>query len=402
MRSRFVSKWTLSIVLLFTAGAPAFATITMSPSSVGFASQTVGTTSAPIGVTLTNLNSDSIEIVRVSCSLPQFSYSGPSLPIMLPVGHSFAGKVTFRPASVQTYSGSLIFTRANGSTVTVPLSGAGIQTSSSVAPSISAQPATQSVMAGQTATFSVTAAGTAPLSYQWKKSGAAIIGATSSSYTTPATSTSDNGAAFTVAVGNSVGSVTSNAATLTVMTPGQLSASVSSLNFVNVTAGSSGTQSLTVANSGGSNVSISNVAISGAGFSVNGISNGLILSSGASATMNVIFAPSASGSVTGGVTITSNASNPTLAISLSGTGVAATHSAALTWTASNSVVAGYNVYRSSISGGPYTKLTPSLVASTAFTDASVSAGQTYYYVATAVNSNNTESAYSSETTAVIP
>jgi len=354
-------------------------------------------------VTLTNLNSDSIEIVKVACSLPQFSYSGPSLPIMLRIGQSLAGKVTFRPASVQTYSGTLIFTRANGSTVTVPLSGAGTQAaSSSVAPSISAQPATQSVMAGQTATFSVTAAGTAPLSYQWKKSGAAIIGATSSSYTTPATSTSDNGASFTVAVGNSVGSVTSNAATLAVMTPGQLSSSVSSLNFVNVSAGSSGTQSLTVANSGGSNVSISNVAISGAGFSVNGISNGLILSSGASATMNVIFAPSASGSVTGGVTITSNASNPTLAISLSGTGVAAAHSAALTWTASNSVVAGYNVYRSSISGGPYTKLTPSLVASTAFTDASVSAGQTYYYVATAVNSNNTESAYSSETTAVIP
>src|ERR1700751_402920 len=107
MRTGFVLKWTLSIVLLFTAGAPAFATITTSPSSVGFASQTVGTTSAPIGVTLTNLNSDSIEIVKVSCSLPQFSYSGPSLPIVLPIGHSFTGKVTFHPALVQTYSGSL-------------------------------------------------------------------------------------------------------------------------------------------------------------------------------------------------------------------------------------------------------------------------------------------------------
>ncbi len=85
-----------------------------------------------------------------------------------------------------------------------------------VAPSITTQPASQTVTAGQTATFSVTATGTAPLSYQWQKNGTAISGATSSSYTTPAETTSDNGAQFTVVVTNSVGSVTSSAATLTV------------------------------------------------------------------------------------------------------------------------------------------------------------------------------------------
>ena len=76
-----------------------------------------------------------------------------------------------------------------------------------VAPSITTQPASQTVTAGQTATFSVTATGTAPLSYQWSKNGAAISGATSSSYTTPATTTADNGAQFTVVVSNSVGNV---------------------------------------------------------------------------------------------------------------------------------------------------------------------------------------------------
>src|SRR5207245_1341094 len=60
------------------------------------------------------------------------------------------------------------------------------------------------------------ASGTAPLSYQWRKNGTAISGATSASYTTPATTTADNGAQFTVVVSNSAGSVTSNAATLTV------------------------------------------------------------------------------------------------------------------------------------------------------------------------------------------
>src|SRR5467141_3690007 len=93
-----------------------------------------------------------------------------------------------------------------------------IGAAAAVRPSIATQPQSQSVTAGQTATFSVTATGTAPLTYQWQKNGVAISGATSTSYTTPATTTSDNGTQFTVAVSNSQGSVTSNAATLSVGT----------------------------------------------------------------------------------------------------------------------------------------------------------------------------------------
>ncbi len=85
-----------------------------------------------------------------------------------------------------------------------------------VAPSITSQPASVTVTAGQMATFSVTAAGTSPLSYQWQKTGVAITGATSASYTTPATTTSDNGATFLVVVSNVAGSTPSSAATLTV------------------------------------------------------------------------------------------------------------------------------------------------------------------------------------------
>ncbi len=69
---------------------------------------------------------------------------------------------------------------------------------------------------GQTATFSVVATGTAPLQYQWRKGGAAIAGATGSSYTTPVTVIGDSGSSFTVVVTNATGSMTSNAATLTV------------------------------------------------------------------------------------------------------------------------------------------------------------------------------------------
>src|SRR2546421_30168 len=84
------------------------------------------------------------------------------------------------------------------------------------APSITAQPAGQTVTVGQTATFTVAATGTAPLSYQWRKNGVAIAGMTSSSYTIPAATTADNGAQFTVVLSNSVGSVTSSVAMLTV------------------------------------------------------------------------------------------------------------------------------------------------------------------------------------------
>jgi hypothetical protein len=68
---------------------------------------------------------------------------------------------------------------------------------------------------GLSATFSVTATGSS-LQYQWARNGAAIAGATSSSYTTPPTTFADTGATFTVGVNNSAGTVTSNAASLTV------------------------------------------------------------------------------------------------------------------------------------------------------------------------------------------
>ena len=99
---------------------------------------------------------------------------------------------------------------SNGVTFTV--------TSASTAPTITVQPADHTVVAGQTATFSVTATGTAPVSYQWNQDGSALPGATSASYTTPPTTSADDGAQFTVVVSNSAGSVTSNVATLTVTT----------------------------------------------------------------------------------------------------------------------------------------------------------------------------------------
>ena len=92
-----------------------------------------------------------------------------------------------------------------------------------------------------------------------------------------------------------------------------------------------------------------------------------------------------------------------MVVALSGTAVAAVaHSVELVWSQGTSSVVGFNVYRGSTNGGPYTKLTSSPQSSMTYTDYDVTAGQTYYYVVTAVDANGMESDKSSQVVAVIP
>jgi len=94
------------------------------------------------------------------------------------------------------------------------------QTVGTAAPNITAPPSNATVSLGQPANFSVAATGTSPLNYQWRKNSANISGATAASYTTPATTSGDNGAKFDVVVSNSAGSMTSGTAVLTVTAAG--------------------------------------------------------------------------------------------------------------------------------------------------------------------------------------
>ena len=121
------------------------------------------------------------------------------------------------PATISADNGAQFVVMVSNSAGSVTSNAATLTVNAgATAPTITTQPANQTVTVGQTATFTVVATGTAPLSYQWQKSGTAISGATSASYTTPPTTSSDNGAKFVVVVSNSAGTVTSNAATLTV------------------------------------------------------------------------------------------------------------------------------------------------------------------------------------------
>lgn len=86
-------------------------------------------------------------------------------------------------------------------------------------PTITAHPVDQTVSVGGTATFSVAATGSAPLSYQWQRNGVNLAGATGSTYTTPAATTADDGAVFRCLATNGSGVATSLTAVLTVTTP---------------------------------------------------------------------------------------------------------------------------------------------------------------------------------------
>jgi hypothetical protein len=186
------------------------------------------------------------------------------------------------------------------------------------APSITTQPASLSVTAGSAATFSVGASGTSPLSYQWRKGGASISGATSTSYAISSTTTSDAGS-YDVVVTNSAGSVTSSAATLTVTTSSGVTApaittqptsqSVAVGGSATFTVVATGTATLSyqwykdgsaIANATSASYSVSSATTSSAGSYTVTVSNsaGTATSSAATLTVTTTSSSALSGAVT--------------------------------------------------------------------------------------------------------
>jgi hypothetical protein len=189
-----------------------------------------------------------------------------------------------------------------------------------------------------------------------------------------------------------------------------LISNASQLSFGGVTAGKSSILSVVYTNAGNSNITISKVTVAGADYTASGVSAGMILAPGQSATLESRFAPLAAGSYAGTVTVVSTATNSPSTITLSGSSSAVStgqqpvtsHSVSITWNSSTSTVAGYDVYRSEVSDGPYTKLDSSVVAADGFTDTTVSSGQTYYYVVRSATSAGVESVDSTQVSVTVP
>jgi len=104
--------------------------------------------------------------------------------------------------------------------------------------------------------------------------------------------------------------------------PGSLQANPGSVSFGSILVGGSQTQTASLTNFGGSDVTVALATTTGNSFNVNGLSLPLTLSAGQSVTFGVTFAPLSAGNAMGSILISSNASNASLAIPLSGAGAA--------------------------------------------------------------------------------
>ena len=403
-------------VALAGTGILSAGTLSPNPSSLSFGSVAQGN-SQTLSETLTNSGASSVTITQANLSGSGFTISSLALPLTLNAGQSTSFTVLFTPQSSGSVSGNLaIVSDASNSTLNLSLSGTG------------ATPATLAANPTSLSFGNVASASSKTLSQTLINSGGSALtisqivpSGTGFSFTginPPVTLSAGQSFTFNVtftpaAAGTVSGSlsITSDASdpnlaipmSATGIAPGQLALGPTSLGFGNVTVGTSLAKSGTLTATGAS-VTVSSASVTSPEFALGGISLPITIAAGTSAPFTVTFAPQASGTTSANLTFASNASTTPTVQSLSGSGTApVAHSVALNWNASTSTnVVGYNVYRGTISGGPYAQLNTALNAGTNDTDTAVQSGHTYYYVVTAVDSSGSESVFSSQVQAAIP
>jgi len=409
---------TPTVNVSLSGGSQTSGALTANPASLNFGSVQVGSNQA-LSETLTNSGGSSVTVTQVNPTGTGFSVSGLSLPLVLAAGQSQAFSVTFTPSSAGSSSGNLaILSNASNSTLNVALSGNGLAPGA-LTPSPSSL-GFGNVQVGNNQQLSETLTNSGGVNVNISQAAAAGTGFSMSGLNPPVVLTPGQHYTFTVtftppSTGNYSGniSIVSNASNPNLSIPlsgtgtpvpqGQLAVSPTSMNFGNVFVGTNAQQNGTLTASGNS-VVVSSDNVTGAAFAVSGLSFPVTIPAGQHVQFTVTFTPPGVGVANGSVSFASNASNSPTIETFTGTGTPPPqHSVNLSWTASTSQnIIGYNIYRSVTSGKQYSKINSVLNASTLYTDSTVVDGQTYYYVSTAVNSSNQESAYSNQTTAVIP
>jgi hypothetical protein len=363
---------------------------------------------------LSNTGGANVTVSAAAVTGPGFSVSGITLPLSLAPGQSATFNVSYVPQTTGTVTGNLAFSsNASDPTLNVGLSG----TAATVG-TLAATPASDSfgsVQVGSTQSAYQTITNSGGTSVSLSQATVTGAGFSISGLTLPATLNPGQSLSFTTAfsppvAGSVTGSIsiTSNASNPSLViglsgtgaAQGQLTLTPTSANFGTVTVGSTSAQAGTLSASG-AGVTINSGAVNNSEFVLSGVTFPLTLAAGQSVPLTLTFSPQVYGTASGTLSFVSNASNrPTS--SLTGTGGTMTHSVALTWSDSSTGLAGFNVYRSAVSGGPYSAINSGLDSTASYTDSTVTAGQTYYYVVTAVDGTGTESAYSNEAAATVP
>lgn len=386
------------------------------PSSLSFGSIPVGN-SATLTETLTNSGQAPITISGATASGSGFSVSGLTLPLTLSGGQSTSFTVVFDPTTSGAANGSIsIASTGSNAAMSIPLAGTGtVAAAGSLTPSPSSL-AFGSVQVGNSANLTETLTNSSGATITISQANLSGSGFSISGLTMPVTLTAHQSITFTATFAPTAGGAAG--ASLSVVstalnTPlsiglagtgtalGGLAVSPASLSFGSIAVGTTSTLSGSLSASGAS-VTVNSAGLTSGEFAISGISLPITLSPGQSAPFTITFTPQSSGATSGSLSFASNASNSPAVESITGTGTAPIqHSVDLSWNASSDV-AGYNVYRSSSSGGPYSMINTSLNSGTAFTDNTVVSGETYYYVTTAVDNESNESGYSNQAEAVIP
>lgn len=398
--------------------APAFS---LSAHSLGWGNVPVGSPTTQT-ILVFNFGSASLTIGHVGVFGSGFTLDGKVNSFTVQAGHTATVEVVFSPIVAGFETGAVLFATNDPSnpTATVSLSATGVVPS---APEVLVSPASLAfgnVAVGATGTHSISVentggSGLSINSLTTTGRGFTVIGPTTSKEISAGASASFEVIFAPVATGSASGDVviTTNASAPPIVIPLSgmgvvaaplLSVSSTSVSFGNVVIGTVGTQNVVLTNSGSANLAISQIGVTSAGFGTTGLKAPATLSPGQSATLVVSFTPVLAVLTNGSLSISSNASGSgTTTISLSGAGVSiGSHSVELSWSASiSSNIAGYNVYRSSVSEGQYTRI-GGLVAGTSFSDTTVAAGQTYYYVLTSVDRSGIESGYSSQAVVTVP
>jgi hypothetical protein len=399
------------------------ASVIVTPSSADFGDVPIHTHAAH-SFELTNNGTTDLTITKLSGGGPAYSTAGGGLSVNTTVkaGRSLKFSVEFTPVAAGNAPGNLLITTTADSTpAAVTLHGTGVGAAGET-PVIDPTPSSinfGNVTVGAADTQTIRLKNTGAVSLKITKISAKGTGFGESGLSIPLTLSAGEDTTFTasfkpphpgaeggsIAISyNGVGSPISISMTGSgAVTDAKLTATASSLKFGTVAIGRPISQNLNLANIGNTDVVISSVAIMGKGFTSTGGAN-VTLTPGQSTDVAVRFDPRAVGEVTGSLTISSNAT--TLQIPLSGEGAGSSaeheHAVALSWAPSVSPGVDYNVYRGTISGGPYTRLNAVVDSLTSYTDDSVSGGRKYYYVVTAVDAEGMESDFSSQASVTIP
>lgn len=402
-----------SAIAVLTLNAAA-AGLSASVASVSFGNVNVNTT-ATQQLTLTSSGALPVTISAVNIAGGGFSVSGLNVPVTLNSNQSVGVTVHFTPSAAGAVTGilTLASNAAGGGTLAIGLSGTG---TIAILPTLSSLTCASGSLTGSgTDACTVTLSSAAPvggLTVNLASSAAAVTapaavqipqGSIGASFTATATSVTS---AQTVILTASLGGVAQTFAIQLNASSGQLSVSTTILNFGDVALNTPATQSVTLSSSSLLPVTVSLATVVGPGFSLTGGVLPLLLTTGQSATLNVQFDPTAAGSATGTLTIVSTSlTNPTIVVSLSGTGDAASYEVNLNWDAPSSSpdpVAGYNVYRAPGGSTSYQQINPSEVTQTAYTDTSVQNGQTYDYIVESVDAEGNASSPSNMAPVAVP